>query len=66
MDDSPLPSMGDAEVAPPTPGEGIGCWAGGSSAALDVDGSFVIAHRVRTGAVGRGSVTLPRGLDAVP
>lgn len=65
MDDFPLPGMGKAEVAVPAPGMGIGWWAGGSSVALDDDGSFVIAYRVRTGAAGRGSTVVARSRDGV-
>jgi len=65
MHEFPLPGMGDAEVAVAAPGGGIGWWAGGSSAALDEDGSFVIAYRVRTGAVGRGSTVVARSQDGV-
>ena len=65
MDDFPLPGMGRAEVAAPAPGRGIGWWAGGSCAALDDDGGFVIAYRVRTGAAGRGSTVVARSPDGV-
>jgi hypothetical protein len=34
-------------VAVPAPGAGPQYWAGAPSAALDVDGSFVLAYRVR-------------------
>ncbi len=60
MDDFPLPSMGTPVVAVPAPGTGEGWWAGSSSPALDDDGSFVIAYRVRTGAAGRGSTVVAR------
>ena len=36
-------------MAVPAPGAGVGQWAGSSSAALDADGSFVLAYRVRHG-----------------
>jgi hypothetical protein len=45
----PLPGTADAVVAVPAPGKGPGSWAGSSSAALDEDGTFVIAYRVRHG-----------------
>jgi hypothetical protein len=45
----PLPGMGRAVVAAPAPGPGTGSWAGSSSAALDEDGTFVVAYRVRHG-----------------
>ena len=63
MDSFPLPGRGDVAVAAPAPGAGIGWWAGASSAALDDDGSFVIAYRVRTGAAGRGSTVVARSPD---
>jgi hypothetical protein len=59
----PLPGSAPAVVAAPAPGEGLGWWAGSSSAALDDDGSFVIAYRVRTGAQGRGSNVIARSED---
>jgi hypothetical protein len=45
----PLPGMGEAAVAVPAPGVGQGQWAGSSSAALDEDGTFVVAWRLREG-----------------
>ena len=63
MDDFPLPGRGTPVVAVQAPGTGEGWWAGGSSAALDVDGSFVIAYRVRTGHAGRGSTVVARSPD---
>jgi hypothetical protein len=59
----PLPETADAVVAVPSPGSGTGFWAGSSSAALDDDGSFVIAYRVRTGEHGRGSNVVARSED---
>ena len=44
MNDFPLPGMGSPVVAVPAPGVGEGWWAGASAAALDADGSFVIAY----------------------
>jgi hypothetical protein len=49
MKDFPLPGSGRPFVAVPAPGAGDGNWAGSSSAALDDDGTFVIAYRVRHG-----------------
>jgi hypothetical protein len=43
----PLPGMGRAAVAAPAPGPGPGRWVGAPSAALDADGGFVVAYRVR-------------------
>ena len=59
----PLPGIGEPVVAAPAPGSGIGWWAGASSAALDVDGTFVIAYRVRHGHHGRGSTVVARSPD---
>lgn len=39
----------DGAVAVAAPGSGPQCWAGAPSAALDVDGSIVLAYRVRFG-----------------
>jgi hypothetical protein len=50
MTDFPLPGREKASVAVPAPGNGQGFWAGSSAAALDEDGTFVVAYRVRTGA----------------
>ena len=47
MSSFPLPGIGDASVAVPAPGAGAGCWAGAPSAALDDDGTLVVAYRVR-------------------
>jgi hypothetical protein len=43
----PWPDAGRAAVAVPAPGTGPGHWAGAPSAALDADGTFVVAYRVR-------------------
>ena len=48
MSDFPLPGMGKSVVAIPAPGSGAEHWAGAPSAALDEDGSFVLAYRLRT------------------
>jgi hypothetical protein len=56
---------GDAVVAVRAPGTGVGFWAGSSIAALDDDGAFVIAYRVRTGERGRGSNVVARSEDGV-
>jgi hypothetical protein len=63
MDGFPLPGSAPAVVAAPAPGEGVGWWAGSSSAALDDDGTFVVAYRVRTGHEGRGSTVVARSED---
>jgi hypothetical protein len=61
--DFPLPGGGRAVVAAPAPGAGRGWWAGSSCAALDEDGTFVVAYRVRTGERGRGSNVVARSED---
>jgi hypothetical protein len=61
--DFPLPGSAPAVVAVPAPGTGVGWWAGSSHAALDEDGTYVIAYRVRTGAKGRGSNVVARSED---
>ena len=43
----PLPGSGRATVAVPAPGSGEGRWVGAPSAAVDPDGGFVVAYRVR-------------------
>ena len=43
----PLPGTASATVAVPAPGTGFGHWAGASSAALDDEGAFVVAFRLR-------------------
>ena len=43
----PLPGTGRATVAVPAPGPGEGRWVGAPSAAVDPDGGFVVAYRVR-------------------
>ena len=63
MNDFPLPATAEALVAVPAPGSGVGYWAGSSSAALDEDGTLVIAYRVRTGERGRGSTVVARSDD---
>jgi len=45
----PLPTAGGGTVAVPAPGAGPQRWAGAPSAALDDDGSVVLAYRVRWG-----------------
>jgi hypothetical protein len=43
----PVPGAGRAAVAAAAPGPGEGRWVGAPSAALDPDGGFVVAYRVR-------------------
>jgi hypothetical protein len=63
MTDFPLPGMGRSVVAVPAPGAGPGYWAGASSTALDEDGTFVIAYRVRNGHDGIDQTIVARSPD---
>jgi hypothetical protein len=63
VDAFPLPGSAPAAVAASPPGHSEGFWAGSSSAALDEDGTFVIAYRVRNGHAGRGSTVVARSED---
>jgi hypothetical protein len=47
----------------PAPGEGPGYWAGASSAALDENGTFVVAYRVRHGHDGAAETVIARSED---
>ena len=61
----PSPGSANFEVVVPAPAPGPGNWVGASSAALDDDGSFVVAYRVRT-ADQRGShLVIARSADGV-
>jgi hypothetical protein len=53
----PLPGTGRVATAVPAPGSGPGRWVGAPSAALDGDGGFVVAYRLRL-ADQRGAATL--------
>ena len=61
----PLPGSADFEVAVPAPAAGPGNWVGASSAALDDDGSFVVAYRVRTADQRGSQVVIARSRDGV-
>jgi hypothetical protein len=61
----PLPGDGRPEVAVAAPGPGVGAWAGASSAALDGEGGFVIAYRIRHTHADRGSTVVARSSDGV-
>ncbi len=63
MSGFPLPGSGRVVVAAPAPGAGPGYWAGAPSAALDEDGTFVIAYRVRNGHDGIDSTVVARSVD---
>src|SRR5690242_11090173 len=47
--DLPLPGSAPAVVAVAAPETGVQRWAGAPSAALDADGSVLLAYRVRAG-----------------
>jgi hypothetical protein len=61
--DFPLPGSAASVVAVPAPGSGVGWWAGSSHAALEDDGTYVIAYRVRAGTQGRSSNVVARSDD---
>jgi hypothetical protein len=63
MSDFPLPGSGHAVVAVPAPGRGPGYWAGASSVALDENGEFVLAFRVRNGHDGIDQTVIARSPD---
>lgn len=63
MHDFPLPGSSHAVVAVPAPGAGPGYWAGASCAALDADGSVVVAYRVRNGHDGIDQTVVARSAD---
>lgn len=63
MRDFPLPGGGEPVVAVRAPGWGPGYWAGAPSAALDDDGTIVLAYRVRPGHQARGSTVVARSVD---
>jgi hypothetical protein len=61
----PVPGTGHAPVAVPAPGQGLGYWAGSPAAALDEDGTIVLAYRLREGAgtEGRAATVVARSED---
>ena len=59
----PLPGHSEPVVAAPAPGDGPGQWAGAPSAALDGDGGFVVAYRVRNGHDGNDQTVVARSED---
>ncbi len=61
----PAPGSADFEVVVPAPAPGPGNWVGASSAAIDDDGSFVIAYRVRTADQRGSQLVLARSGDGV-
>ena len=58
---APLPGTGRVSVAVPAPGTGFGCWAGAPSAALDDDGSVLLAYRRRDVERRGAEVVIARG-----
>ena len=61
--DFPLPGSGRSSVAASAPGPGAHHWAGASSAALDDDGSLVVAYRVRVTADDYAATVVGRSKD---
>ena len=59
----PLPGGGRAAVAVPAPGVGPHHWVGASSAALDDDGSVVLAYRLRITGEDLAATVLARSED---
>ncbi|HWM86532.1 MAG TPA: hypothetical protein VNO33_11860 [Kofleriaceae bacterium] len=58
-----FPGSGPAAVAIAAPGRGDGFWAGAPSAALDDDGTILLAYRVRTGHDGIDANAIARSSD---
>ena len=58
--------VGRVSVAVPAPGAGFGCWAGAPSAALDADGSVLLAYRVRDVERRGAEVVIARGEAFAP
>jgi hypothetical protein len=63
---APLLGTGRVSVAVPAPGTGFGCWAGAPSAALDDDGSVLLAYRVRDVERRGAEVVIARGEAFAP
>jgi hypothetical protein len=61
----PLPGSTDFDVVVPAPAPGPGNWVGASSAALDDDGGFVIAYRIRTADQRGSQLVIARSEDGV-
>ncbi len=60
-----MPGAGEPVVAVPAPGAGPGWWAGAPAAALDDDGSILLAYRVRNGHDGNDQTVVARSADGV-
>jgi hypothetical protein len=61
----PAPGSAAFDVVVPAPAPGRGNWVGASSAALDDDGGFVIAYRVRTADQRGSQIVIARSGDGV-
>src|SRR5688500_12526602 len=61
----PLPHPGRGDIAVPAPGARPLCWAGAPSAALDDDGSVVLAYRLRVVADDLAATVVARSPDGV-
>jgi hypothetical protein len=59
----PLPGTGRVAVAVPAPAAGQGSWVGAASAAIDADGSFVVAYRRRVAAEDVAETVVARSPD---
>jgi hypothetical protein len=63
MSGFPLPGSGRVAVAVPAPAPRPRAWAGAPSAAIDDDGSFVLAYRLRDADQGVASTVIARSPD---
>jgi hypothetical protein len=61
----PAPGSADFDVVVPAPAPGPGNWVGAASAALDDDGGFVIAYRIRTAGKRGSQLVIARSGDGV-
>ena len=61
----PGPGSADFDVVVPAPAPGPGNWVGASSAALDDDGGFVVAYRIRTADQRGSQIVIARSGDGV-
>jgi len=61
----PAPGSADFDVVVPAPAPGPGNWVGASSAALDDDGGFVVAYRIRTAGKRGSQIVITRSGDGV-
>jgi hypothetical protein len=61
----PLPGSTDFDVVVPAPAPGAGNWVGASSAALDDDGGFMVAYRIRSVDQRGSQLVVARSRDGV-